>query len=857
MQRHNDIHESAHKFWSIYAKEAEQHDKVLTETWKSDMDSTLIFAGLFSATVTAFIIESYKKLSEDWGDTTVSLLKQMLAVQLATSSQTGNNLLLPASIPATTFVPTASAVAVNILWFLSLACSLAAALCITLVQQWIRDYLQMVERYSQPQRRAEVRGYLFSGIEKWKMDAVVEFIPTLLHASLLFFFVGLCIFLGPISRAVAGAVVAIVFLCISFYLFATFAPLFDPSAPYQTPLSLALWRLRHPQHTLEIKDNTQPSLTVARETLATRPLTQEDSIQRKSQALVWVYERVSDHQELEDFLGSIRLLLQKNTGAMWSRAFAIKLTFKTVEENIFSLLKTTLSGSDPEEQRRRAIVCLDLLVTIIPQQDPRAGPIIAPDPADLKHSDVTLEQCLQRWEDNSQLCTLVACASVLLDHRELVSGAQRLVSQRKTLLAHRALSKRADKGLQVASELRAILERVLERHISEPCSPADIATLLHVFFDVLKSSSHDVRVWMNVMGDALHDFGDAPLLWQYWGMPRRTFDFRIAYQSLPYFSNDVELCLYPYEILAAMHTENILMAPLSDLSQTWFPLTSKILPLPSARHAAQGPSSKYTYLTRHDLVTIFSLLDIVCATPPTSSIEVYAATPDSKALRILRPDKWMSASRTPFLRSELTTEGPLSTLASIMQDLSHGGQATGLLELVLEIKAQKKKPWKIDTFIISETLNVFCAHFNGLLVSEGSETLFISALFEVLRWERDATTKRPSPIVRDDIDTLLWYLRFNQLSYQSSVALAERLLGDMQSSLEATMASGLNQTGDEPNFEIGSPMGDQSSKLLGPEDYAPRTRLLLDGIDTQRKLWEDKRTESSREAAQSRLPGVE
>ncbi|KAG6905294.1 hypothetical protein DXG01_003625 [Tephrocybe rancida] len=399
MQRHNDIDESAHKFWTIYAKEAEQHDKVLTETWKSDMDSTLIFAGLFSATVTAFIIESYKKLSEDSGDATVSLLKQMLAVQIATSSQTGNDLSLPAIIPATTFVPTASTVAVNILWFLSLACSLAAALCITLVQQWIRDYLQMVEQYSEPQRRAEVRGYLFSGIEKWKMDEVVEFIPTLLHASLLFFFVGLCIFLGPISRAVVGAVVAIVFLCISFYLVATFAPFFDPSAPYQTPLSLALWRLRHPQHAFEIKDSTQPSLAIAREALATHPLTREDSIQRKSQALVWAYERVSGPQELENFLGSIRGPLQDiHTRDAWGGAFAVKLTIKTVEENIFSLLETTFIGGDFEEQRRRAIICLNLLVTIISQQqDPLAGPIINPDLDVLRNSDFTLKRCIRRW----------------------------------------------------------------------------------------------------------------------------------------------------------------------------------------------------------------------------------------------------------------------------------------------------------------------------------------------------------------------------------------------------------------------------------------------------------------------------
>ncbi|KAG6908305.1 hypothetical protein DXG01_005341 [Tephrocybe rancida] len=804
-------------------------------------------AGLFSATVTAFIIESYKKLSEDSGDATVSLLKQMLAIQIATFSHNGNNISLPAILPATTFVPTASAVAVNILWFLSLACSLAAALCVTLVQQWIRDYLQMVERYSQPQRRAEVRGYLFSGIEKWKMDEVIEFIPTLLHASLLFFFVGLCIFLGPISRAVTGAIVAIVFLFISFYLFATFAPLFDPSVPYQTPLSLGLWRLLH-AHSLGIRDTTQTSLAIARESLATHPLNREDSIQRKSQALVWVYERISDHQEFENFFGSIRRPLQEDTQNIWRSAFAVELTINTVEENIFSLLHTTLIGHNPEEQQRRAIICLNLLVTIISQQleqDPRAGPVIVPPLAYSNQPYLTLDRCILCWKDNSQLCTLVACATAQLGHRALISGSQRLVSQRMTLLEHeelRALSRRADEALQVASELREILDRVLERHIYEPCSPADIATLLQVFFEVLKISSHNVHVWVDVMGYALPFFEHALLLSEYCAMPRETFGFRVIYRDLPCFSSDVELCLYPYEVLALIESDNI--HHLSTLSQTWFPL--------EVIEALRSNVSSDTYLGLRHVNTIFSLLGIACpTTPPTNSVEVHVENLEASIWNAF--PAWLQKSRTPLLNSGIITLGPFSTFVSIMEDLHHGGTATGLLELVLAIKAQSGLR-TIDTFTISQTLEVLC-NTQHMAASEGSEILFVSALFEVLRWERDATIERPSPITFNKIDILFFELFSHQLHYESSVVLAERLLGDLQLSLEA---SGSNQTGGEHNLDIGSPMGSQSSILLVlPEDYAARTKSLLGGIDTQRKLWQDKRADPSREAAQSRLPGVE
>ncbi|TDL18081.1 hypothetical protein BD410DRAFT_728922, partial [Rickenella mellea] len=60
------------QLWSLYVSKAEKFDRALVESWKGDMDGILIFAGLFSASVTAFIMESYKKLSPDSGDATVT-----------------------------------------------------------------------------------------------------------------------------------------------------------------------------------------------------------------------------------------------------------------------------------------------------------------------------------------------------------------------------------------------------------------------------------------------------------------------------------------------------------------------------------------------------------------------------------------------------------------------------------------------------------------------------------------------------------------------------------------------------------------------------------------------------------------
>ncbi|KAJ6471327.1 hypothetical protein C8R45DRAFT_416616 [Mycena sanguinolenta] len=63
--------------WAVYVSEAEKYDKSLVESWKSDMEGLLIFAALFSAILTAFLIESYKSLNADSGDLMVHMLVQI------------------------------------------------------------------------------------------------------------------------------------------------------------------------------------------------------------------------------------------------------------------------------------------------------------------------------------------------------------------------------------------------------------------------------------------------------------------------------------------------------------------------------------------------------------------------------------------------------------------------------------------------------------------------------------------------------------------------------------------------------------------------------------------------------------
>ncbi|TDL17880.1 hypothetical protein BD410DRAFT_693574, partial [Rickenella mellea] len=144
------------------------YDRDLVHNWRDDMDSLLIFAALFFASVTAFVIESYKSLIQDTGDVTVSVLLQI-------SQQLANNTQAPAIVPK--FQAQSRDVAVNVFWFLSLAFSLTCALAAVLVRQWARQYLRYPRSFSSTSERARARQFLFENMQWWKMDIIVETIP--------------------------------------------------------------------------------------------------------------------------------------------------------------------------------------------------------------------------------------------------------------------------------------------------------------------------------------------------------------------------------------------------------------------------------------------------------------------------------------------------------------------------------------------------------------------------------------------------------------------------------------------------------------------------------------------------------
>ncbi|KAI3603450.1 hypothetical protein WG66_014281 [Moniliophthora roreri] len=167
--------------WERMLKEVSRHDEDMVKGWRDDIDTLLVFAGLFSAVVTAFVIESYQWLVEDPADTTVMLLTHLIAVQVNGSQS--------ASFEPTQFKPDASSIRINVFWFLSLILSLTSALFGLLCKQWVREH-QRDTTTRTPGEALALRQLRRDSFEKWGVSSFLSALPILLEVALLFFFVG-------------------------------------------------------------------------------------------------------------------------------------------------------------------------------------------------------------------------------------------------------------------------------------------------------------------------------------------------------------------------------------------------------------------------------------------------------------------------------------------------------------------------------------------------------------------------------------------------------------------------------------------------------------------------------------------
>lgn len=224
--------------WELVLEPLLQKDKMRCEAWKDEVQNLLIFvsllkrrtrnslifakliiiqAGLFSAVVTTFVVESSKDLQEDPTETSVIILSRILAHLESNGSIMGGQ---PPNFSS--FAPSPVTVRVNLFWYLSLILSLTTVLIGIISLQWIREHQQYPgcspkEVFSIFTMRAEA-------LERWYVPQIFASLPIILQAALVLFFAGVADFLRFQNIVVASPVIILVGLTLAFMIATTVLP---------------------------------------------------------------------------------------------------------------------------------------------------------------------------------------------------------------------------------------------------------------------------------------------------------------------------------------------------------------------------------------------------------------------------------------------------------------------------------------------------------------------------------------------------------------------------------------------------------------------------------------------------------
>ncbi|KAK0489952.1 hypothetical protein EDD18DRAFT_561382 [Armillaria luteobubalina] len=115
------------RVWQTYVEEAISFDVERLDEYRDTIDVLLVFAGLFSAVLTAFVAQTSQNLQPNYGEASAILILQLLVA-------TNGSLPSIPSSPTDHFSPNHSDVWINSLWFVSLTLNLITALVAVLVK---------------------------------------------------------------------------------------------------------------------------------------------------------------------------------------------------------------------------------------------------------------------------------------------------------------------------------------------------------------------------------------------------------------------------------------------------------------------------------------------------------------------------------------------------------------------------------------------------------------------------------------------------------------------------------------------------------------------------------------------------
>ncbi|KAG9026409.1 hypothetical protein FRB95_008869 [Tulasnella sp. JGI-2019a] len=222
-------------FWTRYDDLANTFDNDMIKRLNENLDVLLIFAGLFSAVDTAFIVVALTALSVGPADQTNHLLRLLL-------TNGTNSALTPGELGLPSFAPSRGAVRQNCLFFASLCFSLLAAAGAVVAKQWLQ-YYQGSGQTGTVRKQGMRRTKKFEGAEAWGLAHTVEALPALILISLAFFSAALVDYLWAVNRDVAIVVSTLTAFGFLAYGVTLIAGIMSGACPFQTSFAKSVRKL--------------------------------------------------------------------------------------------------------------------------------------------------------------------------------------------------------------------------------------------------------------------------------------------------------------------------------------------------------------------------------------------------------------------------------------------------------------------------------------------------------------------------------------------------------------------------------------------------------------------------------------
>ncbi|KAJ6501364.1 hypothetical protein DFH09DRAFT_1051602 [Mycena vulgaris] len=217
--------------WTECAKATRAFDKEMVGSLRGDMDTLLVFASLFSAVVTAFVIDSYHGLrAASSVDTTILLHQLLLHIQEEAPV-----------INTTSTLPevSTSSVCINALWFSSLVLSLTTVLGAILAKQWLSEYelTACSTTGTSPREQVALRHLKFDSLRRWGVTTIIDYLPVQLICALFLFFAGLLYLVWTLNVTVAIITSIWVGISVVWFLATTVLPSFFELCAFCSPQS--------------------------------------------------------------------------------------------------------------------------------------------------------------------------------------------------------------------------------------------------------------------------------------------------------------------------------------------------------------------------------------------------------------------------------------------------------------------------------------------------------------------------------------------------------------------------------------------------------------------------------------------